>query len=109
MTHLSARACAANYFRKRVEQAKVPLGTSTVRWDPYVTEDHKRGHIIRMEEGNCIRFMSELGQKAILAGDRTTSALPPRTDMADATQRAARRRAAARPEQMQLPNRVALQ
>jgi hypothetical protein len=26
--------------------------SSNVHWDLYVTEDHKRGHIIRMDEGN---------------------------------------------------------
>jgi hypothetical protein len=26
--------------------------SSQVHWDLYVTEDHKRGHIIRMDEGN---------------------------------------------------------
>jgi hypothetical protein len=26
--------------------------SSNVHWDLYVTEDHKRGHLIRMDEGN---------------------------------------------------------
>src|SRR3954463_4464846 len=26
--------------------------SSQVHWDLYVTEDHKRGHIVRMDEGN---------------------------------------------------------
>ncbi len=26
--------------------------SNNVHWDLYVTEDHKRGHMIRMDEGN---------------------------------------------------------
>jgi hypothetical protein len=70
--------------------------SSNVHSELYMTEDHKRGHLIRLDEGNmairsfenrraCFSFMSAVGRTRKSGRTTGKSALPLRTDLASRT------------------------